>query len=144
MCLLQAMGFRPLQSPGLQQLIFFRAKGMRTSFNYWLKVFKVAWECLHAFNGRSSAPVGLGEGWLLHVVFAAGSSLCHPRQSLAAAHRSCVKVAEAEVGCHVWKTEKWSAPLIHLTSQAGIDPWVVFWKQTWWETNTQWKDHLAR
>lgn len=74
---------------------------MRTGFNYWLKVFKLAQECLHAFNGGSSAPVGLGEGQLLHVVFAAGSSLCHPRQSLAAAHRGCVKAAEAEVGCHV-------------------------------------------
>lgn len=74
---------------------------MRTGFNYWLKVFKLAQECLHAFNGGSSAPVGLGEGQLLHVVSAAGSSLCHPRQSLAAAHRGCVNAAEAEVGCHV-------------------------------------------
>lgn len=45
--------------------------------------------------------MGLGEGQLLYLVLAAGSSFFHPSQSQAAAQVGRVKAAEPEVDCHV-------------------------------------------
>ena len=45
--------------------------------------------------------MGLGEGQLLHLMCAAGSSFSPPTQSQPAAQVGCVKAAEPEVGCHV-------------------------------------------
>lgn len=53
-------------------------------------------------DGRRSAPMGLGEGQLLHLLFAAGS-FSLPSQSQAAAQVGCVKAAEPAVGCHCLK-----------------------------------------
>lgn len=69
--------------------------------------------------------MGLGEGQLLHLLFAAGS-FSLPSQSQAAAQVGCVKAAEPVVGCHCLKDWEMMAYITYSFDIAGRNRLIFF------------------